>query len=79
MIKYKKGGGLWPALAAMEPSENWITAAEALQLLAPIFGGQYSARLAICKRAHNGLVRARASRFVYADKAADNVEVPVQF
>ena len=62
----------------METKEDWITAANALAMLKSTLG-TYSAQMAICKRAHNGLILARAERFVRAGKAADKVEVPAQF
>jgi hypothetical protein len=44
-------------------AHEWVTAAEAVRLLKPVFGNSaYMAQKTICKRAHNGLIRARAER-----------------
>jgi hypothetical protein len=52
--------------------EEWITAAEALRLLKPVFG-EYTA-LTICQRAHAGLIRAHAEHYMI--DASRNVERP---
>jgi hypothetical protein len=58
--------------------EEWITAAEALRLLTPVFG-EYTARLTICKRAYAGLVRARAEHYMIDNQEAGAREVPKVF
>ena len=58
--------------------QEWITAAEALRVLTPVFGG-YTAKLTICQRAHAGLIRARAERFIIDDNSAGAREVPKEF
>jgi predicted nucleotide-binding protein len=68
-IGYIKGAG-FPARAAIPNHDEWISAAEALAL---IKNGR-----AICKRAHVGLVKARAARFISAGKSSDNVDVPTE-
>jgi predicted nucleotide-binding protein len=57
--------------------EEWISAASAVSLL----GMAHSlGTRTICKRAHAGLIKARAERFICADgRSADNVDVPVEF
>jgi predicted nucleotide-binding protein len=56
--------------------EEWISAASALSLL----GIKYWLGTAtICKRAHAGLIRARAERFIQDGKVFDNVDVPPKF
>jgi hypothetical protein len=59
--------------------EEWITAADALRLLKPVFGSEYEAKLTICKRAHAGLIRARAEHFMMGDRSARDQEVPKVF
>jgi nucleoside phosphorylase len=59
--------------------DEWISAAEASRLLKPVFNGEYMARKTICKRAHNGLIRARAARFMVDKESKDNCEVPREF
>jgi hypothetical protein len=78
MIGHQKGAGFARA-AKLESKEEWISAAEAVRLLAPDGKTQYSARMALCKRAHAGMVRARAQRFIVSGRAADNVEIQRQF
>jgi predicted nucleotide-binding protein len=59
--------------------DEWITAAEASRLLKGAFNSETMARMTICKRAHNGLVRARAVRFISGESIHDNYEVPSAF
>ena len=66
-IGYIRGAG-FPALAVMSNHDEWISAQAALALV--------KNSCAICKRAHAGLVKARAVRFIYAGKSSDNVDVP---
>jgi hypothetical protein len=58
--------------------EEWITAADALRLLKPVFG-EYTAQLTICKRAHAGLIRARAEHYIIDNQEAGAREVPQEF
>jgi hypothetical protein len=58
-----KGAGFARA-KKVESEEEWISAAEAAKLLKPVFNSQYLAQMTICKRAHGGLIRARAERFM---------------
>ena len=51
-------------MANAEHKDEWITAAEAVRLLKPIFESGYSAKMTICSRAHAGLIRARAEHFM---------------
>lgn len=62
-------------------SEDWIRAAEAAQLLKPMFKSEYIAQMTICKRAHNGLIRARAERFMVAKnkKESRDFGIPKDF
>jgi hypothetical protein len=59
--------------------EDWIQAAEAAQLLKPVFNSAYMAQMTICKRAHNGLIRARAERFIAGKKESSDFEIPKGF
>lgn len=63
----------------MAEEEEWLLAAEAVRLLKQVFNSEHAAKIAICKRAHSGLVRASAQRLVIDDKTRDNVEVPKEF
>jgi hypothetical protein len=62
----------------VESKEEWIRAAEAVQLLKPAFG-TYDAQMTICKRAHGGMIRSRAQRFIVDGEKRDNVEIPKAF
>jgi hypothetical protein len=56
--------------------EERISAASALSLL----GMKYWLGTAtICKRAHAGLIQARAERFIHDRKVFDNVDIPAKF
>jgi hypothetical protein len=76
-IGFVKGAGFARA-KEVESKEEWITAAEARQLLKPAFG-TYEAQMTICKRAHSGMIRAWAQRFVMDEMTRDNFEIPKQF
>lgn len=58
--------------------QEWITAADALRLLTPVFG-EYAAKLTICRRAHAGLVRARTEHFMIDDLSKGQCELPEEF
>jgi hypothetical protein len=62
----------------VESKEDWIGAADTVQLLKPVMT-PYTAQMTICTRAHSGLIRARADRFMTDSKMADNYEVPKAF
>jgi hypothetical protein len=64
---------------ATEESRRWITAAEAAALLKPVFKSESLAQMTICKRAHAGLIRARAERFVTNGKPRNLDEIPAGF
>lgn len=49
---------------AAEEKQKWISAAEAASLLTSAFNSQQLAQVTICKRAHGGLIHARAERFM---------------
>jgi predicted nucleotide-binding protein len=62
--------------APMSEKEEWISAASAVALL----GMKHPlGTRTICKRAHAGLIEARAERFICDGRSADNVDVPVGF
>jgi hypothetical protein len=63
----------------MENKEEWIRAADAVRLLKPVFDSEYEAKMTICQRAHAGLIRARAERFMVDDRSADDHKVPKEF
>ena len=57
--------------------EEWIGAASAIALLGMT---HFLATRTICKRAHAGLIKARAERFIIRDgRPVDNVDIPVEF
>lgn len=59
-------------------SEEWISAIEAFKLVATAIG-RYRAPRAICSRAHDGLIEARAARLMVGDRRHDNADVPEKF
>jgi hypothetical protein len=63
----------------IDVNTEWISAAEAARLLTPIFKSAYLARKTICKRAHAGLIRARADRFMVDERERSNFAVPKLF
>ncbi|UPK00506.1 hypothetical protein [Bradyrhizobium sp. 170] len=77
-IGHQKGTGFARA-EKVESKEKWISAAEAIGLLAPGGKDQFAAKMALCKRAHAGMVRSRAQRFIIAGRVRDNVELPPVF
>jgi hypothetical protein len=62
----------------METQEEWISAARALTLIKPAMTG-FIAKKTICIRAHNGLIRSRAQRYMQGKTTLDNYDVPPQF
>lgn len=76
-IGFVKGAGFARA-EQMESKEEWISATAALTLLKPTLA-TYSARMAICNRAHNGLIRCRAQRLIIDTETRDNGEIPKEF
>ena len=63
----------------VEASQQWISAAEAVQFLKLALKGAYSAQMRICARAHAGLIRARADHFKMDKRAEDNFNIPKEF
>lgn len=57
-------------------TKEWLRAPDALALLG--MSHDLGART-ICKRAHAGLIKARAARFIRDGRPADNVDVPGEF
>ncbi|HKZ03699.1 MAG TPA: hypothetical protein VJ180_15760, partial [Pyrinomonadaceae bacterium] len=62
----------------MPKQDEWVRAAEALAMLKPILTN-YSARIRICKRAHGGLIRARAEQFHVDQRISHNHDIPKEF
>ena len=60
----------------MSEKEEWVSAASAIALLGMkhLLGTR-----TICKRAHAGLIKARAKRFIRDGRSADNVDIPAEF
>jgi hypothetical protein len=64
----------------MNTAEEWVTAAEAVTMLKPVFrGSEYEAKLAICKRAHSGLINAQADTFIIDNKTRTNATILKEF
>lgn len=76
-IGFAKGAG-FARVEQMETKEEWIAAAEAARVLKPTFG-TYDAQMTICKRAHSGMIRARAQRFIVDSITRDDCEIPKEF
>jgi hypothetical protein len=81
-IGFVKGAGFARA-EKMETKEEWVTAAEARQLLKPVFNSEYTAQMTICERAHAGLIRSRARHFIRthrgSERRSDNCEISKDF
>jgi len=77
-LGHQRGAGFARA-EKVENKEEWISAAAAVRLLTPDGKSELSAKMALCKRAHAGMVRSRAERFIVAGRARDNVELPPVF
>lgn len=58
--------------------DRWLTTAETLRRVEQVMG-EFPARQAICARAFDGLIRARADRFVKHRETLDDVELPSEF
>lgn len=78
-IGFTKGAGFARA-EKMESTDEWITAAEAVNLLRPVCGSSSSAQMSICKRAYAGLIRSRADKFIIDDEDPHvNLDIPKEF
>jgi hypothetical protein len=77
-IGYQKGAG-FARSAAMETKDEWISAAETVRLLKPVLGNDRQAQRTVCKRAHEGLIRARAEKFSIDDHGRHNIDIPKEF
>lgn len=73
-IGYVKGAG-FSARMEMSNRDEWMSAADALAFVNKGMSPGQASR-AICKRAHAGLVKAKAARFILQDKSSDDTEVP---
>jgi predicted nucleotide-binding protein len=62
-----------------DDSDDWISARDAVELLKPVAGGEYSAKRTIAERANDGLIRSRAGRFISGRETRDNFELPDWF
>ncbi|WP_454641589.1 DUF2513 domain-containing protein [Bradyrhizobium liaoningense] len=63
----------------LEERNKWISAAEAVHLLKPAFKSDLLAKMTICERAHAGLIRARAEKFIVDNKPEGECEIPAEF
>lgn len=57
----------------------WIPARKALSVVARELGGEYPAILAICERAHAGLLETRAELLIVDEKRAEDAALPASF
>jgi hypothetical protein len=73
-IGFVKGRGF----VEMPRQDEWVGTAEAIAMLKPILT-ENSARLRICERAHEGLIRARAEQFHDGPRIFSNHEIPKEF
>jgi len=62
----------------MQGNEEWIAAATALEMLEPTMG-EYQATRAICKRAHAGMIAARADQFTIDGEPRRETNLPKGF
>jgi hypothetical protein len=69
-------GTCLPPPAPTSEKEDWISAASAVALLGMEY---FLGTRTICKRAHAGLIKARAERFISDGRSDDNIDVPVEF
>lgn len=78
-IGFVKGAG-FSAHAVMTKNniEAWVSAAGAIDLLQFTLG-HGAATIAICERANDGMIKAKAERFIRGDMPSDNVELPLEF
>lgn len=60
-------------------AESWISAAEAVRLVTTLYNSKLMAQMAICKRAHAGLIRARAATFMVGDQTRSAELIPKGF
>ena len=60
-------------------AEEWISAADAVRLLRSSLTSDRAAEIAICQRAHSGLVRSRATYLLEDGKKFENHEIPQEF
>jgi hypothetical protein len=58
--------------------ESWVSAAGAIHMLRFTLGHGAATRV-ICERANDGMIRARADRFIRDKKSIDNAEIPPEF
>lgn len=61
----------------LENGEEWISAASALAFVKALM--PYEAERTICKRANDGLIKARAVKFICDGKSFEDFEVPQKF
>jgi len=76
-IGHQKGAGFARA-EKVESKEEWISAAATLDLLKPTMP-PLTATQAICSRAHDGVVRARAETYVWGNQSAERFNIPKEF
>jgi hypothetical protein len=72
------GFGRKSGFVGLPKQDEWIRAAEAIAMLKPILTA-YSARLRICERALEGLIRARAEQYHHGERIFQNHDIPKEF
>lgn len=65
-------------IADLTGDDDWLSAAEVLRRVEAVMG-EFRAKLAIATRAHDGLVRTRAERFIKQGETIDDAELPKEF
>ena len=58
---------------------DWLSARETMKLARTVFSSVHDVATTICSRASDGMVRARAKRFVVDDRPHDDVEINKDF
>lgn len=66
-------------LQAWPMQRFWVRASRALSLVARELGGEYPAMLAICQRAHAGLIESRADLVLFGNTRNENATIPAEF
>jgi hypothetical protein len=65
-------------MSEQSAQDEWISAAQALAMVKTVMS-EYSARIRICERAYEGLIRARAEHFSFGSDKSTNVDIPAPF
>ena len=72
-------GRCWPIFYGMDNKDKWISAFEAYARVQKVTNSDVATREAICTRAHEGIVKARAKIFIIGNHQERNCDVPHEF